>query len=279
MYVEVDWRVGHTFAVQAYVEGAKGERFYCAANTWYLEKFNAPTRETKAANTFYYKPQYSLSVMSPSGDAAKSSGWYGKGSSVTLSTPKTADISQGIRDVFDSWNIGGSSTRDSTVNVVIESSTQAKAEYHKEYYLQVKSDFGNPSGSGWYKEGTAVSIRIERELPLPGLMGVLGGRRIFEGWVGSVTSINNVADVIVDSPKTVSGNWREDYSTPHAITAVIAIALVVILTIVYRRGVAVTRERAREGESPVDIIKRRYVKGEITREEFVKMKKDLEKRE
>ncbi len=31
-----------------------------------------------------------------------------------------------------------------------------------------------------------------------------------------------------------------------------------------------------ENESPLDILKRRYAKGEITREEFDKMKKDLE---
>jgi putative membrane protein len=31
-----------------------------------------------------------------------------------------------------------------------------------------------------------------------------------------------------------------------------------------------------QNESPMDILKRRYAKGEITREEFEKMKKDLE---
>jgi putative membrane protein len=30
------------------------------------------------------------------------------------------------------------------------------------------------------------------------------------------------------------------------------------------------------GETPLDILKKRYAKGEITREEFEKMKKDLE---
>ncbi len=30
------------------------------------------------------------------------------------------------------------------------------------------------------------------------------------------------------------------------------------------------------GESPVDILKRRYAKGEITKEEYEKMKKDIE---
>lgn len=30
------------------------------------------------------------------------------------------------------------------------------------------------------------------------------------------------------------------------------------------------------GESPIDILKKRYAKGEITKEEYEKMKKDIE---
>ena len=280
VYVEVNWRVGHTFSVQSYVEGSRGERFYCASSSWYLEKFSRPTREAKAANTFYYTTQYYLSVSSPHGDATKNTGWYSKGSSISLSTPKTVDISQGEREVFDGWIVGGSSSKDSTINIVLDSPVEAKAEYHKEYYLQVRSEYGNPSGSGWYKEGHVAPIQVERELPLDGLMGALGGKRVFAGWSGGASSGNNVADVRMDSPKTVTANWREDYSTPYLIIALVAIAIIVILVVLSRRGFVRIRERRREPEAAVsalDIIERRYAKGEITREEYLRMKKDLEK--
>jgi putative membrane protein len=34
--------------------------------------------------------------------------------------------------------------------------------------------------------------------------------------------------------------------------------------------------RARQGETPLEILKRRYAQGEITREEYMDMKRDLE---
>ncbi len=39
----------------------------------------------------------------------------------------------------------------------------------------------------------------------------------------------------------------------------------------------VGREKRHTAESPLDILKRRYAKGEITGEEFQRMKEDIEK--
>ncbi|MEM3381898.1 MAG: hypothetical protein QXQ11_07075 [Candidatus Bathyarchaeia archaeon] len=243
VYVEVNWRVAHIFTVQSYVEGVKGERFHCKANSWYLERFSAPTREAKATNTFTYTVEYLLSVSSPYGDAAKISGWYSKGSSVTLSTPNIVEVSKGVREVFDSWTVDRSLIKNSTTNIVLNSPVEAKAEYHKEYYLQVRSDYGTPSGSGWYKEGSIASIEVEKELPLEGLMGFLGGKRIFDGWSGGVASRGNAADVNMDSPKTVAARWREDYSKPHTILALTAIIIVVASIAVYRSSIAIIKKR------------------------------------
>ncbi|MEM2841620.1 MAG: hypothetical protein QXN62_08700 [Candidatus Bathyarchaeia archaeon] len=243
VYVEVNWRVAHIFTVQSYVEGIEGERFHCPANSWYLERFSALTREVKAANTFTYNVEYLLSVSSPYGDATKISGWYPKGSSVTLSTPNIVEVSTGIREVFDSWTLDRSLIKNSTTDIVLNSSVEAKAEYHKEYYLQVRSDYGTPSGSGWYKEGSIANIEVEKELPSEGFMGFLGGKRIFDGWSGDVASRVNAADVKMDSPKTVSAKWREDYSRPHTILALTAIIIVVTSIAIYRSSTAIISKR------------------------------------
>jgi len=284
VYIEVNWRVGHTFEVQSYVDGAKGERFYCPANSWYLEKFSRPGRDAKAANTFQYSTQYFLSVSTPYGDAGKNTGWYAKGSTASLSTEKVVETGQGEREVFDGWSISGSSTRDSSISVVLDAPKDAKAEYHKEYYLQVRSEFGSPSGTRWYKEGSSATVQVEKAVPMEGVAGALGGKMVFAGWSGGATG-GNVADVLMDSPKTITANWREDYSMPYAIILIIII-LIVALFFMYRRGMIPLKEKEAKpekverepvAETPIDIIERRYAKGEITREEYLNLKKDLEK--
>lgn len=288
VYVEINWKVGHTFSVQSYVEGAKGERFHCSTSSWYLEKFNRPTREAKAANTFYYTPEYSLTISTSHGDTT-ASGWYAKGSQATLSTLKSVEISQGEREVFDGWSISGSSTKDSTTTVILNSALDAKAQYHTEYYLQIKSEHGNPSGTGWYRTGYTAPIEVEKELPLEGLMGSLSGKRIFNGWSGGASSGNNIADVVVDSPKTVTARWREDYSTPYLILTIIIIIIIAMLVLLSRKGAIVMLPRKgvirikektpqpEQATSTLDILERRYAQGEITREEFVKIRKDLQR--
>lgn len=53
------------------------------------------------------------------------------------------------------------------------------------------------------------------------------------------------------------------------------IFLVVIVILVYFI-LHVTKSRPPGKENPMDVLKRRYARGEITKEEFVRIKKDLE---
>ena len=56
------------------------------------------------------------------------------------------------------------------------------------------------------------------------------------------------------------------------ITFLIVIGLLIYLIIQTRK----TKSQTTQNESPLDILKRRYAKGEITSEEYEKMKKDIE---
>jgi len=57
------------------------------------------------------------------------------------------------------------------------------------------------------------------------------------------------------------------------------LVLIVAAVILFRRGALGCgmghTERVSNGESPMDILKQRYAKGEISKDEFERMKKDL----
>jgi hypothetical protein len=237
--IEVDLRVDHTFSVQSSIESSKGSRFYCQDNLWHLGKSTPSTREERVAHTFYYSTQYFLSVSAPAGDVAKNTGWYDRGSTILLTCPQMVQVTQGTRDVFDSWIVSASVSKESSVSVVLNSPVEAKAEYHREHYLQLLSAYGSPSGSGWYKEGSNTQIGTEKELPMPGLLGVLGGKRVFGGWSGGIISADNIAQIRMDSPKTITANWQEDYSTICFIIIALAIFIIIVtVATVYGRKTA-----------------------------------------
>ncbi len=56
---------------------------------------------------------------------------------------------------------------------------------------------------------------------------------------------------------------------------IVVFSILIILGIVYL-VILLSRGREKHGESPMRILKRRYASGEITKEEFEKMKDEIE---
>jgi putative membrane protein len=57
---------------------------------------------------------------------------------------------------------------------------------------------------------------------------------------------------------------------------IVIFAVLIILAIVHIVNL-VSARRERDGESPINILNRRYAKGEITKEEFEKMKDEIKR--
>ncbi len=72
--------------------------------------------------------------------------------------------------------------------------------------------------------------------------------------------------------------WGGMWIFPIIMSVVVLIVMLVVLSLIFRRGgfrFPCWPERDAGSEAPLEILKRRYARGDITKEEFERMKKDL----
>ena len=71
--------------------------------------------------------------------------------------------------------------------------------------------------------------------------------------------------------------WWPMWMFPLLMPVVILTVLIIALYLIFGRGARLPWEPpgGREAESALDILKKRYARGEITKEEFEQMKKDI----
>ncbi len=231
--------------------------------------------------SFKYEAQYELIVQNEFGASVSQSGWYVDGSTVDVNTKSIIEISPDARYKFNAWSVDGEDAKIEQIILKMDKPHSVSAKYQKQFYLKLKSDYGSPSGEGWYDEGTRAKIQIEEILPKEGFWGTLGAKRVFDKWGGDFSSESNVADVTMDSPKLIIANWIIDNTWPIvAILLVIAAIIIIAIIIAIFFGQSIKRTIARSKlekieMTPLEILNARYANGEITRKEYMQMKEDL----
>jgi hypothetical protein len=84
-------------------------------------------------------------------------------------------------------------------------------------------------------EGTHT-ISVTSPIPESGFMGILGARIMFDRWSGDLSGSTPTATIKMDGPKTVTAEWRTDYTMPYAIIGVTgAVIIVVALLLLMKR--------------------------------------------
>jgi hypothetical protein len=109
------------------------------------------------------------------------------------------DIGKGTRYVFISWDDG-----DTSASRTISRAGVYTANYKTQYQLTINSAYGQPQGADWYDSGSTTTISVASVEE-----GTI--RHIFTGWSGDFTGEAGTASVIMNSPKTITANWRTDY--------------------------------------------------------------------
>jgi hypothetical protein len=190
--------------------------------------------------TAEYQLQYYLSVNAQpqNAPAPSGAGWYNSGASATVQNGGQTIGDSTSRLVFQGWSIDGQASQSgATLSVVMDGPHSVTAVYGQQYYLNVQTDQGVASGSGWYNAGSTAQIYVST--PISTSYGV---SIVFNGWQGDIQSSSQSTTVLMDGPKNVIATWRTDPTVLYLTIAAIIIAAVLIVA-----GVIVFVARGRSG--------------------------------
>jgi hypothetical protein len=177
--------------------------------------------------TAVYQLQYYLSVQSQpqSAPTPQGQGWYNSGATASLQSPaQTIGGDGGSRLVFQGWSVDGQGTQSGpSLNLVMNSPHTATAVYGQQYYLNIQTDQGVASGSGWYDAGSTAQIYVST--PVSTSYGV---SIVFNGWQGDIQSSNQSTSVVMNGPMNVVATWRTDSTVLYLTIGAVIIAALLI---------------------------------------------------
>jgi len=176
-------------------------------------------------NNFLYLPS------SPTHD-----NWFDAGTEVLVNVQKTIDIKNNkVRQEATGWSLDklefwiiedDGSTSFTTAPITMNEYHQVDFLMTNQYKLNVLSDIGETTGSGWYVQGITVPIGVNA-----GIDGLI--LNTLSGWEGAdIIYDGNIALVLVDGPVTVSAKVEKNYSL---LIVVIIIPILIVGVIVGKK--------------------------------------------
>jgi len=154
-----------------------------------------------------YKAQHFLTVESPYGDEPSGEDWYDEGTEASTGTAEQT-ITDANTDytqyVFLNWAVDGDDQSGNPISITMDAPHTAVTDYKTQHYLTVNSEYGDPEGQDWYDEDSTATVSVTS--PVGGIV-----RKVFSGWSGDSTATTSSATILLDEPKSVTANWRDDY--------------------------------------------------------------------
>lgn len=107
------------------------------------------------------------------------------------------------------WNstTGLSTLQSGSITVTV--SGEVAGHYKDQYYLTVVSDYGTPSGQGWYYSGATAYANLDT-----GIVEYINRtRRVFTNWSVDASGTNYAQSnpITMSGPKTAKANWKTQY--------------------------------------------------------------------
>jgi len=170
------------------------------------------------------------------------------GSTHDLWVQPVTEGSYGVRYVFVQWSDGSESA---SKNVKVTQSVTYVAKLKVEYLLTLNSPYGNPQGAGWREKGSLATFSVASPSRAEGLLGVLGGRYVFDHWSGDSTVTTSSASVVMDGPKTATAEWRTDNTMAYVVMGAVAVILIVTVVLMFTRRGWKTRPSSAALQGPI----------------------------
>jgi cell division septation protein DedD len=179
---------------------------------WVCSAGNSGTITQATSINSTYAHQYYLTVISPSpaNVPTSGSGWYNAGSAAYAGLDSgTVSSGTGAQWAFANWTTGGDNYQQSNV-ITMNSAVTSTAVWNLQYYLNVTSAFGSPTGGGWYNAGYSASFGVTT--PFSGGAGI---QYLLNSWSGSGAGSCNGSvasnSVTINNPIVESANWTTQY--------------------------------------------------------------------
>ncbi len=194
-----------------------------------------------------YKVQYYVNVSVSPGeyeryleDAVSGSGWYDEGAVAVVEASSPVEVAPGERLVFAEWR-GDLRSENLSASVVVDRPLAIRALWKKQYYLRVVSDYGSPTGEGWYDEGAVAVVEVEPAV------GFLVEHHFVEWVVDEGTprefrSGDPTLTLTMDAPHVAKATWKVDYTKLVLVAAAIAAVAIAAVLLLVRRGLPRARK-------------------------------------
>ncbi len=153
--------------------------------------------------------QYLVTINSDHGNPS-GGGWYNQGETAQISINTPVAGGSGTRYVFQSWAGTGSGSYSGTNNpatVTVNEAITETVNWTTQYFLTINSDYGNPTGEGWYDAGTTAQFSVENEVTVNN-----DTKYQFTSWTGTgagaYSGANNPGSVVMNDPIQEQANWQ-----------------------------------------------------------------------
>ena len=176
--------------------------------------------------TAIWRHEYLFTLNSAYGTPT-GAGWYKEGELASFSVTSYIELSD-TKHYFTGWS-GDFTGTASAASLTMSEPKVVNASWRHEYLLTLNSEYGKPTGAGWYNEGETASVSVE---PVQGVII----RHIFDGWSGDLTDTDADSSVLMGSPRVVMANWRTDFAQLYMLVGgVVVVAGAIISTVVMVR--------------------------------------------